>query len=236
MTFPFPTVPPKSALSVSHLGSAGINGNTSAGVTTTHTLNVASPKTLVALSTAQYGEGSLALTFEVGASTISPLISYSDSGYQQSGRVDLYVIDTPTGSTVDVDITCPVALRRYTRLDAFSVNGTPAIQNSWTGTYSDANTGVTLSTEVVGNGHLLAVGTSIENKGALVKDRFVGTCGLDHYPEGVTSQSIKLRQSENTEASAVLSGITNVGTKYSQYASFNFSDGVQLLVVALELS
>lgn len=235
MTFPFPTVPLKSALSVSHLGSAGINGNTSAGVTTTHTLNVSSPKTLVALSTAQYGAGSLALTFEVGASTISPLISYSDSGYQQSGRVDLYVIDTPTGSTVDVDITCPVALRRYTRLDSFSVNGTPAIQNSWTGTYADANTGVTLSTEVLGNGHLLAVGTSIENKGP-ASDRFVGTCGLDHYPEGVTSQSIKLRQSENTEASAVLSGITNVGTKYSQYGSFNYSDGVQLLVVALELS
>ena len=235
MTFPFPTVPLKSALSVSHLGSAGINGNTSVGVTTTHTLNVSSPKTLVALSTAQYGGGSLALTFEVGASTISPLISYSDSGYQQSGRVDLYVIDTPTGSTVDVDITCPVALRRYTRLDSFSVNGTPAIQNSWTGTYGDANTGVTLSTEVLGNGHLLAVGTSIENKGP-AGDRFVGTCGLDHYPEGVSSQSIKLRQSENTESSAVLSGITNVGTKYSQYGSFNYSDGVQLLVVALELS
>ena len=235
MTFPFPTVPLKSALSVSHLGSAGINGNTSVGVTTTHTLNVSSPKTLVALSTAQYGGGSLALTFEVGASTISPLISYSDSGYQQSGRVDLYVIDTPTGSTVDVDITCPVALRRYTRLDSFSVNGTPAIQNSWTGTYADANTGVTLSTEVLGNGHLLAVGTSIENKGP-AGDRFVGTCGLDHYPEGVASKSIKLRQSENTEASAVLSGITNVGTKYSQYGSFNYSDGVQLLVVALELS
>lgn len=235
MTFPFPFVTPKSTLTVAHLGTAGLNSSTSSGVTTTHTLNVASPKTLLALSIANEGTGALAVTVEVDAVTITPLISYYDTGYDQSGRVGLYVIDTPSGSTVDVDVTCPSANRRYTRLDSFSLSGEPAIQNSWTGTASDASTGVLHSTSVSGNGYLVAVGTSIENMGG-GSDRFVGTCGLDQYPGGVTGQSIRLRQTNNTEASAVLSGITNVGTKYSQLGSFNYSDGVQLLVAALEAS
>ena len=233
MTFAAPHIHHKSPLAMSHIATAGNSSGVASGGTWSSTISAATGKTIFALSTNHENSDDVDLTFKVGGVTITPLAEYENTSSDQRGNLAIYEVDTPAGGTVSFDVDVSGHAVRYLKLDSFSATTQIKTQNTYTGS-TNASTGASVSADVDDDGYLLMAGTTIHNNGAIASDIFVGVTGLDHYASGVSSQSVGITQgSGSVLGSVTVNGITEVGTRIGNAADWNYSDGSQILVVAV---